>query len=80
MTNATIDFLRQGETKEASAVLGGEVIDRSTNGIAVWSEKGEEEIIKQAAIFRLLTLERQKSIVIVAKRDNRIVGALSMIE
>jgi ribosomal protein S18 acetylase RimI-like enzyme len=80
MTNATIDFLRQGEAKEASAVLGGAFVTSSPNCIAVWRAQGEEEIIKQAAIFRLLKLERQKSIVIVAKIDNRIVGALNMIE
>lgn len=80
MKNVTIDFLRQGEAKAASAVLGRVFVNSSPNCIAVWRAQGEGEIIKQAAIFRLLKLERQKSIVIVAKIDNRIVGALNMIE
>ena len=80
MENVTIDFLRPGEAVEASAVLGRAFITSSPNCIAVWRSRGEAEIFKQAAIFRLLKLERQKSTVIVAKIDNRIVGALNMIE
>jgi len=80
MKKVTIDFLRPSEAKEASAVLGRALVTSSPNCIAIWRAQGEEEIVKQGAIFRLLKLERPKSTVIVAKIDNRIVGALNMVE
>jgi ribosomal protein S18 acetylase RimI-like enzyme len=80
MKKVTIDFLRPSEAKETSAVLSRAFITSSPNVIAIWRAQGEEEIIKQGAIFRLLKLERPKSKVIVAKIDNRIVGALNMIK
>ena len=80
MKKVTIDFLRPSESKETSTVLGRAFVTSSPNCIAVWRAQGEEEIIKQGAIFRLLKLERPKSQVIVAKIDNRIVGALNMVE
>jgi ribosomal protein S18 acetylase RimI-like enzyme len=80
MKKVTIDFLRPSESKETSTVLGRAFVTSSPNCIAVWRAQGEEEIIKQGAIFRLLKLERPKSTVIVAKIDNRIVGAMNMVE
>ncbi len=79
MKKVTIDFLRASEAKETSAVLGRAFVT-NPNCIAVWRAQGEEESIKQGAIFRLLKLERPKCTVIVAKIDNRIVGALNMVE
>ena len=80
MEKVTIDFLRPSEAKEASNVLGRAFVTSSPNVIAIWRSQGEEEIIKQGAIFRLLKLERPKCTVIVAKIDNRIGGALNMVE
>ena len=80
MKKVTIDILRPSEAKETSSVLSKAFITSSPNVIAIWRSQGEEEIIKQGAIFRLLKLERPKSQVIVAKIDNRIVGALNMIK
>lgn len=80
MEKVTIDFLRPSEAKETSTVLSRAFITSSPNVIAIWRAQGEDEIIKQGAIFRLLKIERPKSTVIVAKIDNRIVGALNMVE
>ncbi len=80
MKKVSIDFLRPSEAKEASTVLGRAFVTSSPNCTAIWRAQGDEEIIKQGAIFRLLKLERPKCTVIVAKIDNRIVGALNMVE
>ena len=79
MKEVTIDFLQPSEAKETSSVLSRAFMTSSPNVIAIWRAQGEEETFKQGAIFRLLKLERPKSQVIVAKIDNKIVGALNMI-
>lgn len=62
---------------EVSAVLGAAFID-NPNSLAIWRRQGQAEENKQAAIFRLLKLERPYARVLVARSGDDIVGALNM--
>jgi GNAT superfamily N-acetyltransferase len=73
----SVDFLQPGEAREAAAVLGY-AFRTNPNSIAIWQGQGDSERIKQAAIFRILKLQRPCSRVLVARRDDRIVGTLNM--
>ena len=76
MRDITVDFLQSGEEQEAAMVLGLAFIT-NPNSVAIWRAQGEDEILKQSAIFRLLKLERPKSTALVARIDSRIVGTLT---
>jgi GNAT superfamily N-acetyltransferase len=76
MAEITIEFLRRGEAGEASSVLGQAFVS-NPNSVAIWRAQGEPERVKQAAVFRLLKLERRHSTVLVARQATRIVGVLN---
>lgn len=72
-----IDFLKPGQASKAAAVLGDAFIT-NPNSVAIWRRRGDSERIKQAAIFRLLKLDRPYSKALVAHQGGEIVGVLNM--
>lgn len=72
-----VEPLRRADTSEASAVLG-EAFVTNPNTAAVWGRQGRTEQAKQAAVFRILKLQRPWSTVLVARRGEEIVGVLNV--
>jgi ribosomal protein S18 acetylase RimI-like enzyme len=73
----SIDFLKPEQKDEAATVLGDAFIT-NPNSVAIWRRQGNSERRKQAAIFRLLKLERPFSKVLVAHQAGELVGVLNM--
>lgn len=72
-----VDFLGPSESSAAADVLGRAFVT-NPNSVAIWRRQGETESRKQAAIFRLLKLDRPFSKVLVARIETQIVGVLNM--
>jgi GNAT superfamily N-acetyltransferase len=75
--NVSVDFLSSGEVGAAAAVLGAAFVD-NPNSLAIWRRQGPTEARKQAAVFRLLKLDRPYSKVLVARVGDEVVGVLNM--
>ncbi len=73
----SIDFLAAKDVSAAARILGAAFVT-NPNSIAIWQRQGEAEKAKQAAIFRLLKLERPYSKVLVAHDAEELVGVLNM--
>ncbi len=75
--DVTIDFLKPSESGMAADVLSRAFVT-NPNSVAIWRRQGETECRKQAAIFRLLKLDRPFSKVLVAHIGTQLVGVLNM--
>jgi GNAT superfamily N-acetyltransferase len=80
MNEVTVSELRSEDTKAAAAVLGSAFVT-NPNSLAIWGGRaGDAQRRKQAAVFRIVKLERPSSQVLVAHHHDRLIGVLNTAE
>lgn len=79
MNDITVRRLQPGEAPIAATVLSHAFLTQPNN-IAIWGRQDEDARRAIETMFRIAKLERPVSTVLVALRDNQIVGVLNIAE